>query len=98
MFSDDAYTWHAKELGAWYWDDPEQLRKQSASSFVKAMSTGDPAHIKAFLKFAKSNPVLLDGLRTKNYEKIAEGHNGADWRKVNPEYATNLEKFAKDYK
>jgi hypothetical protein len=67
-------------------------------AFVKAMSTGDPAHIKAFLKFAKSNPVLLDGLRTKNYEKIAEGHNGASWRSVNPEYATNLEKFAKEYK
>jgi hypothetical protein len=21
MFADDAYAWHAKELGAWYWDD-----------------------------------------------------------------------------
>ena len=26
MFSDDAYTWHAKELGAWYWDDPAKGR------------------------------------------------------------------------
>ncbi len=22
MFSGDAFTWHAKELGAWYWEDP----------------------------------------------------------------------------
>lgn len=67
-------------------------------AFVKAMSTGDPAHIKAFLKFAKSNAVLLKGLRTRDFEMIAAGHNGADWRKTNPEYASNLEKFAKDWK
>ena len=39
MFSDDAYTWHAKELGAWYWDDPAKVRSQSPSSFVAAMHT-----------------------------------------------------------
>jgi dipeptidyl aminopeptidase/acylaminoacyl peptidase len=39
MFSDDAYTWHAKELGAWYWDDPAKVESQSASAFVAAMKT-----------------------------------------------------------
>ena len=39
MFSDDAYTWHAKELGAWYWEDPAKVQSQSPSSFVKAMKT-----------------------------------------------------------
>ena len=39
MFSDDAYTWHAKEMGAWYWDDPAQVQSQSPSSFAKAMAT-----------------------------------------------------------
>jgi dipeptidyl aminopeptidase/acylaminoacyl peptidase len=39
MFSDDAYTWHAKELGAWYWDDPSKVQSQSPSSFVAAMHT-----------------------------------------------------------
>jgi hypothetical protein len=67
-------------------------------AFVKGMSTGDPAHIKAFLKFAKSNKVLLSGLQDKNYEQIAEGHNGTGWRSLNPEYASNIEKFAKDWK
>jgi len=65
--------------------------------FVKAMSSGDPAHIKAFLKFAKSNDVLLTGLKEENFEKIAEGHNGAGWRKLNPEYASNLKKYFKEY-
>ena len=39
MFSDDAYTWHAQELGAWYWDDPSQVRGQSPNSFAGAMRT-----------------------------------------------------------
>lgn len=67
-------------------------------SFVKSMSSGDPSHIKAFLKFAKSNKILLNGLKDKNFEKIAEGHNGGSWRDVNPEYASNLERFYNDYK
>ena len=39
MFSDDAYTWHAKELGAWYWQDGDKVRSQSPSQFVAAMQT-----------------------------------------------------------
>ena len=39
MFSDDAYTWHAKELGAFYWDDPAKVSAQSPSAFAAAMQT-----------------------------------------------------------
>jgi dipeptidyl aminopeptidase/acylaminoacyl peptidase len=39
MFADDAYTWHAKELGAWYWDDMAQVLKQSPHAFAKNFST-----------------------------------------------------------
>lgn len=39
MFSDDAYTWHAQELGAWYWEDQPRIQAQSPSSFVAAMRT-----------------------------------------------------------
>ena len=39
MFSDDAYTWHAKELGAWYWDDPAKVGAQSPHSFAAGMRT-----------------------------------------------------------
>ena len=39
MFADDAWTWHAKELGAWYWDDPAQVQAQSPHAFAGAMST-----------------------------------------------------------
>lgn len=69
----------------------------SVFEFVKAMSTGDPAHIKAFLKFAKSNTVLLNGLQKIDFEMIATGHNGAGWRTINSNYASNIEKYYNEY-
>ena len=39
MFADDAWAWHAKELGAWYWDDMAQAHKQSPHAFAQHMST-----------------------------------------------------------
>lgn len=39
MFADDAYTWHAKELGAWYWDDMAKVHSQSPHAFAAAMTT-----------------------------------------------------------
>jgi LysM repeat protein len=69
----------------------------TVQEFVKGMSIGEPQHINAFLKFAKSNPTLLSGLRNKDFEKIAEGHNGTSWKSINPHYASNIEKFYKEY-
>ncbi|MEH0167569.1 S9 family peptidase [Roseateles microcysteis] len=39
MFADDAYTYHAKELGAWYWDDPAKIAAQSPHAFAQHMKT-----------------------------------------------------------
>jgi dipeptidyl aminopeptidase/acylaminoacyl peptidase len=39
MFADDAWAWHAKELGAWYWDDLPQVQRQSPHAFTKHMRT-----------------------------------------------------------
>ncbi len=39
MFADDAFSWHAKELGAYYWDDLAQVNKQSPHAFASAMQT-----------------------------------------------------------
>jgi dipeptidyl aminopeptidase/acylaminoacyl peptidase len=39
MFADDAYTWHAKELGAWYWDDLARIHAQSPHVSAGAMAT-----------------------------------------------------------
>ena len=39
MFADDAYTWHAKEFGAWYWDDMAKIHAQSPHAFAAQMQT-----------------------------------------------------------
>jgi dipeptidyl aminopeptidase/acylaminoacyl peptidase len=39
MFSDDAYYWHPKELGAFYWDNPKRVEAQNPRAFVRRMKT-----------------------------------------------------------
>ncbi|MDP1532491.1 MAG: S9 family peptidase, partial [Rubrivivax sp.] len=39
MFADDAYTWHAQELGGWYWDDPARINAQSPHASAGQMTT-----------------------------------------------------------
>ena len=39
MFGNDAYTWHAKELGANYWDDPAKVQAQSPDTFAGKVAT-----------------------------------------------------------
>ena len=39
MFADDAWAWHAKELGGWYWDDPGRVQARSPHTFAGQMDT-----------------------------------------------------------
>jgi len=39
MFADDAWAWHAKELGGWYWDDMARVNAQSPHAFAANMNT-----------------------------------------------------------
>ncbi len=39
MFADDAYYWHAKELGGWYWADMARVHAQSPHAFAANMRT-----------------------------------------------------------
>ena len=39
MFADDAWAWHARELGAWYWDDLARVNAQSPHLFAGQMTT-----------------------------------------------------------
>jgi dipeptidyl aminopeptidase/acylaminoacyl peptidase len=39
MFADDGYTFHAREFGAWYWDDRARVDSQSPISFAATMDT-----------------------------------------------------------
>ncbi len=39
MFADDAWSWHAKELGGWYWDEPARVQAQSPITYAGQMAT-----------------------------------------------------------
>jgi dipeptidyl aminopeptidase/acylaminoacyl peptidase len=39
MFSDDAWYWHPKELGAWYWEDMKRVEAQNPRARAKRMKT-----------------------------------------------------------
>jgi dipeptidyl aminopeptidase/acylaminoacyl peptidase len=39
MFADDAWYWHPKELGAFYWDDMAKIESQNPRAFAKHMNT-----------------------------------------------------------
>ncbi len=39
MFADDAWSWHAKELGDWYWDDMARVHSQSPHAYAATMGT-----------------------------------------------------------
>jgi dipeptidyl aminopeptidase/acylaminoacyl peptidase len=39
MFADDAYYWHPKELGAFYWDRPAKVDAQNPRAHAKRMKT-----------------------------------------------------------
>lgn len=39
MFSDDAWGWHARELGARYWEDMAKVHAQSPHAFARGMET-----------------------------------------------------------
>ncbi|HEX4779121.1 MAG TPA: S9 family peptidase [Usitatibacter sp.] len=39
MFSDDAWYWHPRELGAFYWDNPKRVAAQNPLTFARRMKT-----------------------------------------------------------
>ncbi len=41
MYADDAYTWHSRELGANYWDDPAKIQSQSPDTFAAPIRDAD---------------------------------------------------------
>ena len=39
MFADDAWYWHPKELGAFYWDNPSRVAAQNPKDYARRMKT-----------------------------------------------------------
>jgi len=72
--------------------------KSSVEFANKSMqSIGNQVKIfEAFMKNVKPN--AIKGLATKKWEDVAASYNGRSWKKHNPNYAINLEKYYNEFK
>jgi hypothetical protein len=51
--------------------------------FVKAMTTSEREHLRAFAQFVAANPAMHQALRAKNWAAFAQRYNGPDYKKYN---------------
>jgi N-acetylmuramidase len=55
----------------------------TVQSFVKAMTTSEREHLRAFATFVAANPAMLTALRQKDWAGFAKRYNGPDYAKFN---------------
>ncbi|MFL9966229.1 N-acetylmuramidase family protein [Paraburkholderia sediminicola] len=71
----------------------------SVTEMVNANMTSVDKQAELFVSFlCNEKPVVIKGLKEKDWEKVAQGYNGKYWRTTNPGYAKNLEKFYNESK
>ena len=83
MYADDAYTWHSRELGANYWDDPAKVQSQSPDTFAAAVRDADAGDARrARLPRARpAGPGLLqhpEGARHRRAARLVPGREPLD--------------------
>ncbi|RXV67849.1 DUF3380 domain-containing protein [Burkholderia stabilis] len=72
---------------------------ESVMEMANANMTGVDKQAELFVSFLyREKPAVVKGLREKDWEKVARGYNGKYWRRANPNYAGNLEKFYNEFK
>lgn len=72
---------------------------KDADEFEKAMNLCEVQHFQFFKSYLIDiiGGDLIKAMKEKNWEKIAELYNGKYWKKINPDYATNLKKYYEEY-
>jgi hypothetical protein len=60
----------------------------TVAEFVKAMTTSESEHLKAFIRFMRADPRKLQAIREKNWAALAKLYNGSDYAKF--KYDTKL--------
>lgn len=67
--------------------------------FVNKFLSGTDAQVEIFIEFMKNlKSDAIDGLKSHNWEAVAASYNGNNWKKINPDYASNLGKFYDQFK
>lgn len=72
------------------YDTPEEMEK--------AVNTCELQQFKFFIGYLENTSGLIQAMKDKDWEKIAEKYNGASWETYNPEYASNIETYYNEFK
>jgi len=71
----------------------------SPIELVNEYMKGIDSHVLMFEKFMKKEKSLaIRGLANKKWEDVAASYNGSQWKKHNPDYASDLEEFYNELK
>jgi hypothetical protein len=62
----------------------------SVETFVAGMQKSSQEQLNAFVNKVLAMPQRQKALKEKNWENFAYYYNGAYWRSINPDYATNM--------
>lgn len=72
---------------------------KDASEFETAMNLCEVQQFQFFKSYLIDvvGNKIVNALREKKWEEIARLYNGKNWKKTNPNYATNLKKYYEEY-
>ena len=70
----------------------------SPSELEEAMNKCALQQFRYFLSYLKNTNGMIIALKNKDWESIARLYNGANWKKQNPKYASNIEKYYNQFK
>lgn len=70
-------------------ENAERLGYKNVQQFVSEIARSEKGHLAAFVKYIQSVPLCREGVKTKNWRKIAEGYNGQDYEQF--DYHKKLE-------
>ncbi|WP_459619941.1 N-acetylmuramidase family protein [Burkholderia sp. 3C] len=71
----------------------------SAIDFANKFISGTDAQAEIFILFMKNvKSAAVDGLKTHDWRAVASSYNGGGWESSNPDYATNLDKYYREFK
>ncbi|MBX9295711.1 N-acetylmuramidase family protein [Chromobacterium vaccinii] len=73
----ESCSWGAFQIMGYHW---QRLGCASAADWRRAMESGEPAHLDAFVCVVLSEPALLKALQAKKWADVARLYNGPAYR------------------
>lgn len=70
---------------------------ESAEEMEQAVNTCELQQFYFFIAYLENTHGLIKAMKEKDWEDIAKKYNGSLWKKYNPDYADNIERYYYEY-